>query len=108
MSSKELKALRYNEGKPELSQIPFETEVEVAKVFMYGQKKYTRNNWKNGFKYSSLVDSTLRHFIAWFNGQEIDPESGLTHMAHFHTNVEILHWYTLHPEKGEDDRYKEN
>jgi hypothetical protein len=35
-------------------------------------------------------DAALRHLMAWFDGETIDPESGLSHLAHVMACCNIL------------------
>jgi len=107
MDKKELKAQRHNEGKPGMSMLPMDALIEIAKVLDFGCAKYERSNWKKGFKYSSIQDSLLRHYAAFESGEDFDKESKLLHTAHLACNALFLLWYQLHPEKGEDNRYKE-
>src|ERR1700693_1658179 len=49
-----------------------------------GMLKYGRNNWRAvGVRASIYVDALHRHMNAWFDeGEDIDPDSGLPHLAH--------------------------
>lgn len=49
-----------------------------------GMLKYGRNNWRAvGVRPSIYVDALKRHVNAWFDeGEEMDPDSGLPHLAH--------------------------
>ena len=72
-------ALRYNEGKPELSFIldaPLAMK-GLAERFALGARKYPRHNWKKGFQQESLIDSLLRHLLAFQNGEVYDEDGGL-------------------------------
>lgn len=49
----------------------------------YGLVKYTRNNWKQGFEWSRLLDAALRHVVLGVAmGEDIDKESGNPHWGH--------------------------
>ena|ERR1700677_4301727 len=76
------KALKFDEGKPDLSQVSPELMEHVALVRMFGEKKYARNNWKKGFKVTRSLAAALRHIFAVLRGELYDPESGLYHVAH--------------------------
>ena len=97
---------RYNDGKPEYSQIPLHLLEDTARVLMYGEKKYAKFNWLKGMDWSIPYDSMQRHMIAWYKGEENDSESGLPHLAHAICNLLMLTAYRdIYPEG--DDRPKE-
>lgn len=99
------KAHRYNEGKVDYSIIPLHLLEEEARVWMHGEAKYGRWNWTKGLKWSGVMASCLRHLFAWLRGEDIDSESGYTHIAHAMCNLRMLQLYrTEHPEL--DDRRK--
>ena len=48
-----------------------------------GALKYGRSNWRHaGVRASIYYDACRRHLDAWFEGEDLDPDSGLPHMAH--------------------------
>lgn len=48
-----------------------------------GALKYGRSNWRAvGVKASIYYDACKRHLNKWFEGEELDPDSGLPHLAH--------------------------
>ena len=61
---------------------------EVVAVGTYGANKYTDNGWlsvPDGMaRYS---DAQLRHRLRRWIGEDIDPETGLLHLAHEAWNV---------------------
>lgn len=73
----------YGETKPKMSDTPTIGLQEMGKVFTGGAVKYGRFNWRD-HKVSATVyyDAAQRHIMAWFNGEDIDPESGISHLAH--------------------------
>lgn len=75
-------ALKYDTGKPDLSFISYELVEEVAYVREFGAKKYSRNNWKNGFKVTRSCAAALRHIFLFLKGETNDSESGRSHLAH--------------------------
>lgn len=93
--SKPEQALRYNDGKPELSYIlEADYAIEgVCDVLAFGAKKYDRGNYKKGFPKEKLVDSLLRHLTKFLNGEEYDEESGLHHTDHITANALFLAWH---------------
>lgn len=79
----------------------------VARVREFGAKKYDRDNWRKGFKYSRSIAAALRHIEAFNEGEDLDPESGLLHIGHAVCCLEhLINDYLHHPEN--DDRYKKD
>ena len=40
------------------------------------------HNWRDGLDWTRVSSAVLRHLSAWHGGEDIDPESGLSHLAH--------------------------
>jgi hypothetical protein len=48
-----------------------------------GMLKYGRSNFRAvGIRASIYYDAASRHLNAWFEGESVDPDSGLPHLAH--------------------------
>ena len=72
---------------------------------MFGAKKYARDNWRLGFKYTRSAAALKRHYVLFMAGEDLDEESGLPHLAHMACCLEhLLNDYLYHPEN--DDRSK--
>jgi len=97
--------LRYNEGKLRMDLIPPEADEELAKILTKGAKKYAPRNWELGMKWSTCVASLKRHLLAWEKGEDLDPETGESHMSHILCNAAFLVTY-IQRKIGEDDRVK--
>jgi hypothetical protein len=96
---------KFDSGKPMVSLIPTGPLLEVAKVLTYGAQKYDPYNWAKGIKWSRLIDAKLRHTLAFNAGEDLDPESGLPHLAHsICSDIFLLEFMKTHKEL--DDRYK--
>ena len=55
----------------------------VVHVLEYGARKYAPNNWRNvPHARQRYFAATMRHLVAWYGDENIDPESGLPHLAH--------------------------
>ena len=54
----------------------------MVRALMFGEKKYSRHNYKTGFKNTRLTAAALRHIMAYQDGEDNDPESGISHLAH--------------------------
>lgn len=85
--------------------LPVAPLVEVAQVFTFGAFHYGDRNWEEGFSWSRCIGSTWRHFLKWSVGEDIDDESGLSHLAHVVANILFLMEYAKRG-KGTDDRQK--
>jgi hypothetical protein len=73
---------KIGQAKPSLHHVPPRVLLEVAQAMMEGSKKYGIYNYrKAGVSFSTYYSSTFRHLIAWFEGEDIDPDSGLSHIT---------------------------
>lgn len=82
--------LRYNKGKPRFDLLPPIALEEISKVLTYGAEKYEPWNWSKGFNHTDVLASLQRHLNAWTRGEDIDPETGLSHLAHAGCNIMFL------------------
>ena len=96
---------KFDNDKPQMDLLPFDTLEEVAKVLTFGARKYAPYNWAKGMKYSRLIAACLRHFFKWCKGDEHDPETGLSHLHHAICCLMFLSEYQR-MNVGEDDRFK--
>lgn len=74
--------VKHDGGKPRMDLLPPEALREIAAVLAMGAEKYDAHNWRRGFAYSRLIAAALRHLFAWVGGENKDPESGKSHLAH--------------------------
>ena len=74
--------LKFDNGKPPMSLMDRYAMEQIALVLAFGAKKYAAHNWRQGIAYSRLLDAALRHLYAFADGEDNDPESGLSHIAH--------------------------
>lgn len=95
---------KFDTGKPPLGLISRRAVEEEAAVMEFGANKYGTHNWRDGMDFSRLVDSALRHVYAFADGEDTDPESGLSHLAHARCNLAFLLEYQGR-QVGTDDRY---
>jgi hypothetical protein len=74
-----------------------------AHVFGLGAKKYGPYNWREHTVSSSVYQAAaLRHLMAWWEGQETDPESGQSHLAHARACLAILIDAQVHGRLNDD------
>lgn len=97
---------KQDSGKPRMSLVPPIALAEVAKVMTFGAQKYGPHNWEYGMEWSRLLDAALRHLNAFNRNEDLDLESGLSHLAHAACEVLMLLEYTQ-KRRGLDDRTNE-
>jgi hypothetical protein len=98
---------RFNEGKPQWSQVNFKALEPMVRVLEYGAQKYSRDNWKKGLPTLDVCDSLMRHLVAYMEGEDIDSESGLEHIGHMQCNLMFLSYMMQNKQKEFDNRLKE-
>ena len=91
--------------KPPLELLPSAALLEVAKVLGHGRKKYDAYNWTKGMNWSRLLGAAMRHLFAYNSGEDKDPESKLSHLAHLACCALFLLEYEQR-KLGTDDRHK--
>jgi len=84
---KEEKALRYNEGKPQWGLVHYKSLEPMIRVLEFGSKKYAPNNWMKKMDRTKILESTQRHLAALMDGEEIDPETGISHIGNLMCNA---------------------
>ena len=81
-------------GKLLMSLMPHEALTGLAEVMTFGANKYTPNGWKTvPNAMARYEDAMLRHYYAYKSGEELDPESGLSHLKHMLTNAAFLVYF---------------
>lgn len=82
---------RIGAAKPPLHLIPPAAEIAEAVVMALGAKKYGPYNWRSAnVKATVYIAAAKRHLAQWLDGQDIDPESGASHLAHARACLGIL------------------
>jgi hypothetical protein len=84
--------------------VPFAAIAEIAEVLAYGAAKYEANNWARGTDWSRYFAALCRHVFAWWGGENRDPETGLSHLAHAGCCLLFLIEYQRN-RWGHDDRF---
>jgi hypothetical protein len=92
-------------GKTRLDLLPFEALEEVGRVLTFGANDYGANNWTKGCDWSRYLGACLRHVFSWASGEDKDPKSGLSHLAHAVCCLLFL-WSLQRWNRGTDDRVK--
>lgn len=69
-------------GKPTYANVPVPVLYEIGAALLEGARKYGSYNWRvAGVLPSVYIDATRRHLDSWWEGEDIDPDSGLSHIT---------------------------
>lgn len=91
-----MKGVKYDGGKLRWALLPLAPVQEIIKVLMFGAKKYSDDNWMRvPDAQRRYYEAALRHITAWWDGEALDPESGLHHLAHAGCCILFALWFEL-------------
>lgn len=77
--------------KAPMSTVPSAVVMELGVAMLEGSRKYGRHNYRvAGVRASVYYDAADRHLKAWWEGQDIDPDSGLSHIAKAMATLAVL------------------
>lgn len=69
-------------AKVPLSVVSAPVLMEIGLGMMEGARKYGRHNYRvAGVRASVYYDAAMRHLMAWHEGEDVDPDSGLSHVT---------------------------
>lgn len=78
-------------SKVPFSTVPARVIAEVGLAMLEGAAKYGRHNYRDaGVRASIYYDAVMRHLTAWWEGQDIDPESGIPHVVKAMAGLTVL------------------
>lgn len=83
-------AAKHDDGKLRYDLIPAGPLRDIVAVFTFGAQKHEDNNWRKGKRWGSMYAAVQRHLQAFNNGQDLDEESGLPHLAHAAVGIMFL------------------
>lgn len=90
--------------KAPVSTVPMNVVAEMGVGMLEGAAKYGRHNYRGvGVRASVYFDATMRHLIAWWEGEDADPDSGMPHVAKALCSLAVLRDAQMQG-KVEDDR----
>ena len=90
--------------KAPLSTLPMGVVAEMGAAMLEGAAKYGRHNYRGvGVRASVYFDATMRHLISWWEGEDIDAESGISHVTKALVSLAVLR-DAMMQDKCEDDR----
>lgn len=81
-------------GKPRHSLLPMGFVGELIAVLEFGAIKYDVDKWQAVSEPRTRYYNALhRHAAAWWDGEQLDPESGKHHLAHAAACCAFLIWF---------------
>lgn len=91
-------------AKTPMSVVPANVLMRLGAVLAHGAAKYGRHNWRvAGINLSTYYDAAHRHLAAWWEGEDNDPESGESHLAHAMATLAVA-LDAIEQGKANDDR----
>jgi len=73
---------KFDGGKLPWHLLPPDALEEITRVLQFGANKYGDRNWEQGMAWHRPFSALMRHMWAWWRGEDTDPETGITHLAH--------------------------
>jgi len=87
---------KHDAGKLRYSLVPPIAIEAMADVLTFGANKYAANSWQGVYNgQERYLDALYRHLESYRCGEQVDSDSGKSHLAHAITNLAFL----LHFEK---------
>ncbi len=89
-----MSGIKYDTGKVDMGllfrEVPYALE-ETSKALQMGSEKYGVGNWlKVEDGNSRYLSALVRHITAYYQGEAVDKESGLSHLAHAAVNAMFI------------------
>jgi len=100
-------AIKNDKDKTRMDLLPPKALEGIAKIFTFGAKKYNDYNYKNGdgLDWDRPYAAMIRHLNAWNDGEDLDPETGQSHLYHAGCCIMML-IDLVDSEIGKDTRFK--
>lgn len=77
--------------KPSVQFIPPVAIIEESVVMALGAAKYGAFNWQDDpVDATTYYSAAIRHLLQWYSGEDLDQESGASHLAHVRACMAIL------------------
>lgn len=77
--------------KAPMSTVPANVIAEVGVAMLEGASKYGRHNYRvAGVRASVYYDGTMRHIMSWWEGEDLDPDSNLSHITKAIASLVVL------------------
>lgn len=101
----EQKGIKHDAEKNRVELLDPEWLFGVGKVLTFGARKYAAHNWRKGLEVTRCLGAALRHLFAYLAGENLDPETGLSHLYHASCEIMFASWLADH-RPDLDDRYR--
>jgi hypothetical protein len=96
-------AVKTDDNKHRFDLIPAEALFALTDIITFGARKYADRNWEKGMSWGRMFGALMRHMWAWWGGEDLDPESGKSHLWHALCCLVFLVAYEQR-KIGKDDR----
>ena len=91
-------------SKAPMSTVSAAVLMEVGVAMLEGASKYGRHNYRAaGVRASVYYDALMRHAMAWWEGEDLDPDSGMSHVTKAIATLVVLRDAMIQ-DKFTDDR----
>ena len=78
-------------SKAPMSTVSAAVMAEIGVAMLEGACKYGRHNYRStGVRASVYYDATMRHLMTWWEGEDIDPDSQMSHVTKAITSLVVL------------------
>ena len=65
-----------------MSTVPANVMAEIGVAMLEGTAKYGRHNYRAvGVRASVYYDALMRHMMAWWEGEDLDPDTEMSHVT---------------------------
>ena len=95
--------VKYDGEKDPFHLVPWDAVRAIAVILGIGAKKYAPRNWELGMDWSRVWRAAINHLTAWWQGEDLDPETGKSHLWHAGCCIVFLIAYERRG-VGRDDR----
>lgn len=84
--------------------VPTKPLMALGLAMMEGGRKYGAHNYrKMGVRFSTYYDAAMRHLMSWWEGEDIDPDSGVYHVIKAMACLTVL-MDSIYMGNAQDDR----
>lgn len=77
----------------------------ISEVYAFGAEKYADHNWRKRYEWSKSYAAAQRHMTAFWDGEDADEESGLSHLAHAGFHIFALLTWISQDGSGVENEY---